>query len=204
MADFFDACFLAEKCILNNLPAITGRRRMREKGRIRFCLMKEYLEGVSLKLSFPVMQVIKFTATIQIEAASTNVFDYTQDYGRRLQWDTFLKKADLMDGATAAGKGVKAYCVAQNGLGMVTEYVTFNRPKVTAVRMKKGPFMFKSFLGSWTFKEIAPHKTEVIFLYSFAVRFPFTLLAKFIRRHLEKNVQQRLSDLKRYIEYMPA
>lgn len=150
------------------------------------------------------MQVIKFTAAIQIRANAANVFDYTQDYGKRLQWDTFLKKADLMDGASTAGKGVKAYCVAQNGLGMVTEYVTFNPPRVTAVRMRKGPYMFKSFLGSWTFKAIDHHTTEVIFLYSFAVRFPFTLLAKFIRRHLESNVKQRLADLKYHIEYQRA
>lgn len=150
------------------------------------------------------MQVIKFTAAIRIQANAANVFDYTQDYGKRLQWDTFLKKADLMDGASTAAKGVKAHCVAQNGLGMVTEYVTFNPPKVTAVRMTKGPYMFKSFLGSWTFKAIDHHTTEVIFLYSFAVRFPFTLLAKSIRRRLENNVKQRLADLKHHIEYQPA
>lgn len=150
------------------------------------------------------MQVIKFTSAIRINAAAANVFEYTQDYGKRLQWDSFLKKADLMNGASAVGKGVKAYCVAQNGIGMVTEYVTFNPPNVTAVRMTKGPYMFKSFLGSWTFKAIDHHTTEVIFLYSFAVRFPFTLLDKFIKRHLEKNVKQRLADLKYHIEYQPA
>ena len=57
-----------------------------------------------------------------------------------------LKKADLIEGAIAADKGVKAYCVAKNGLGMVTEYVTYNRPKVTEIKMMSGPFMFKSFL----------------------------------------------------------
>lgn len=76
----------------------------------------------------------------------------------------FIKRADLIDGATTAEKGVKAYCVAKNGLGMETEYVTFNRPRVTAIKMTKGPYTFKSFLGSWTFKELAMNKTEVIFL----------------------------------------
>jgi len=111
-----------------------------------------------------------------------------------------LKKADLIKGAIAADKGVKAYCVAKNGLGMVTEYVTYNRPKVTAIKMTSGPFMFKSFLGSWTFTEIATDKTEVIFLYSFSLRFPFSLLTKFIQNNLRRNVKQRLVDLKISVE----
>jgi hypothetical protein len=94
------------------------------------------------------MKAIKFIETILIDEKTKNVFDYTQDYNKRLKWDTFLKKADLIEGATTADKGVKAYCVAKNGLGMVTEYVTYNRPKVTAIKMTEGPFMFKSFLGS--------------------------------------------------------
>lgn len=146
------------------------------------------------------MDAIKFTETIIIEANQEQVFDFTQDYKNRLKWDTFLKKADLIDGATQADKGVKAYCVAKNGIGMTTEYVTYNRPKVTAVKMIKGPFMFKSFLGSWTFKEIYTDKTEVKFLYSFLLRFPFSMFTTFITRNLQKNVKQRLRDLKSNIE----
>lgn len=143
---------------------------------------------------------IKFTEKKEIKCSAEFAFDYTQDYNQRLTWDTFLKKADLIEGATTADKGVKAYCVAKNGLGMVTEYVSFNRPKATAIKMTKGPFMFKSFLGSWTFKEIQPDLTEVIFLYSFQLRFPFSLATGLIRRNLQNNVQQRLEDLKKNIE----
>jgi ribosome-associated toxin RatA of RatAB toxin-antitoxin module len=146
------------------------------------------------------MEAIKFKETILIDEKTENVFDYTQDYNKRLKWDTFLKKADLIEGATTADKGVKAYCVAKNGLGMVTEYVTYNRPKVTAIKMTEGPFMFKSFLGSWTFKEISNDKTEVIFLYSFTLKFPFNILTKYIKTNLQTNVQQRLIDLKYNIE----
>jgi hypothetical protein len=111
-----------------------------------------------------------------------------------------LQKADLMENAVEADKGVKAYCVAKNGMGMITEYVTFDRPKVTAIKMTKGPFLFKSFLGSWTFKELNTNQTEVIFLYSFALRFPFLFFSAFIKRNLQNNVRQRLSDLKRSLE----
>jgi ribosome-associated toxin RatA of RatAB toxin-antitoxin module len=143
---------------------------------------------------------MKFIEKIEINCSPEFAFDYTQDYKKRLTWDTFLKKADLMEGATTADKGVKAYCVAKNGLGMVTEYVSFNRPRATAIKMTKGPYMFKSFLGSWTFKEIQPNLTEVIFLYSFQLRFPFNLATPLIKRNLKNNVKQRLKDLKENIE----
>lgn len=146
------------------------------------------------------MEATKFTETILIDEMPEQVFDFTQDYNKRLKWDTFLKRADLIDGATKADKGVKAYCVAKNGIGMVTEYVTYNRPKVTAIKMTDGPFMFKSFVGSWTFNEISNDKTEVIFLYSFSLRFPFNMLTKFIKSNLQTNVKKRLVDLKMNIE----
>jgi ribosome-associated toxin RatA of RatAB toxin-antitoxin module len=143
---------------------------------------------------------MRFTEKTEIKCSPEFVFDYTQDYKQRLTWDTFLKRAELIEGATTAGSGVKAYCVAKNGLGMITEYVSFNRPRATAIKMTKGPFMFKSFLGSWTFKEIEADLTEVIFLYSFQLRFPFNLASWLIKRNLQSNVRQRLVDLKKNIE----
>ncbi len=119
-----------------------------------------------------------------------------QDYNNRLNWDTFLKKADIIDGSDQAGIGVKTYCVAKNGIGMETEYVTFNRPKVTAVKMTSRSNIYKSFLGSWTFKEINENFTEVIFLYSFELRFPFSLFSGLMQIILKNNVKQRLRDLK--------
>jgi hypothetical protein len=146
------------------------------------------------------MKSIKFTKNIIINCSQAEAFDYTQDYANRLTWDTFLKKAELIEGATKAAKGIKAYCVAKNGLGMVTEYVSFNPPKTTAIKMTKGPYLFKSFLGSWTFKAITDSQTEVLFLYSFALRFPFNLITPFIKNNLQSNVQQRLIDLKTNLE----
>ena len=146
------------------------------------------------------MKSIKFAEKILIDKNPETVFDYTQDYNNRLVWDTFLKKADLIGGAVSAGVNVEAYCVAKNGLGMVTKYVTYNRPKVTAIKMTKGPYMFQSFLGSWNFNMVKPNITEVIFLYSFTLRFPFNFLGNFIKNRLQKNVRQRLMDLKNNIE----
>lgn len=146
------------------------------------------------------MVAVKFSEKIIINCSPLEAFDYTQDYSNRLKWDTFLKRAELMEGATQAGIGVKAYCVAKSGLGMVTEYASFNRPKATAIKMTRGPYLFKSFLGSWRFKDIGNLQTEVIFLYSFKLRFPFHLMTSIIRSNLQSNVRKRLLDLKTNME----
>jgi ribosome-associated toxin RatA of RatAB toxin-antitoxin module len=142
------------------------------------------------------MSSIKFSESIEIDGNPEWIFDYTQDYSNRLKWDTFLIEAYLLDKALKADKGVKAWCVAKNGLGMETQYVSFNRPKVTAIKMIKGPFMFRDFAASWTFKEEVMGITKVTFLYSFSLRFPFSAGGFMIKRILRSNVRQRLRDLK--------
>ncbi len=60
-------------------------------------------------MSYNKSVAIKFSESIIINAAAEAVFDLTQDYEKRLVWDTFLKKAELIEGAAEAGKGVKAF-----------------------------------------------------------------------------------------------
>ncbi len=146
------------------------------------------------------LKSIKFEEKITVLENQDVVFDYTQDYKNRLEWDTFLQRADLLDGATKAGMGVKAYCQAQNGVGIITEYVSFIRPRVTAIKMTSKSPIFKSFMGSWNFHSLDDKKTEVIFLYSFCLKFPFNMFSKAIKKKLISNVKQRLLDLKKCIE----
>ena len=69
--------------------------------------------------------------------------------------EAFLKEARLLGGAEAPGVGVRAWCVARNGLGMETRFVSFNPPGACAVEMTRGPWPFRSFSGSWRFEPIA-------------------------------------------------
>ena len=142
----------------------------------------------------------KFTVSIEIRQKAEVIFDYTQDYNHRLEWDTFLLEAKLLPPHLHAEKGAKAWCVAVNGYGMETEYISFSRPKVTAIKMTRGPYMFKEFSGSWNFKETSESTTMVIFTYSFSLRFPYNLFGFYIRKNLLKNVQQRLKDLQNRVE----
>jgi hypothetical protein len=88
-----------------------------------------------------------FEHTAWVPAPPEAVFALTQDYGRRLSWDPFLKSAALVGGATAPAVGVRAWCVASWGLGMETEYVAFTAPRIAAVRMTRGPWLLPRFLA---------------------------------------------------------
>jgi ribosome-associated toxin RatA of RatAB toxin-antitoxin module len=141
-----------------------------------------------------------FEQAIEIQAEPAQLFDLTQDYGRRLEWDPFLKVAELH--GDAPGVGVRAWCVAWNGLGMETEYISFNRPKGTAVKMTRGPRILSAFAGSWRFQEVAPGRTRVIFRYHVAAAprwlgFIFDPIMRVVFTH---EVGRRLAGLKQAAE----
>jgi ribosome-associated toxin RatA of RatAB toxin-antitoxin module len=140
--------------------------------------------------------------SIIIRAPAAALFDLTQDYDRRLDWDPFLREARLVGGAAEAGVGVRAWCVARSGLGMETEYVSFRAPEVVAVKMTRGPAILASFAGSWRFKELGGDQTEVTFRYSLraAPRALAFALEPILRLVFRRDVRQRLKALKRAVE----
>ena len=142
-----------------------------------------------------------FRQTIEIAAEPAALFDLTQDYGRRLDWDPFLKEARLVGGVTAPGVGVRAWCVARNGLGMETRYVSFNPPGACAVEMTRGPWCFRSFSGSWRFQPVGPGRTMVAFAYHLVGRPRW--ISPVLRRVFAHETQKRLDALKRFVEAGP-
>lgn len=139
---------------------------------------------------------------IEINAEPQALFQLTQDYDHRLVWDPFLKEARLVGGAKEAGVGVRAYCVARTGMGMEAEYITFNPPHVTAVKMTKGPRILAKFAGSWRFQEVAPGRTRVTFRYNLAAapRWLGFALNPILRVIFTIDVKQRLKGLKHVVE----
>ena len=142
---------------------------------------------------------MNFEQSIEIAAPAEVLFSLTQDYGRRLAWDPFLKSAELVGGATAAAVGVKAYCVAKNGYGMETEYVSFNPPRACAVKMTRGPWFLSAFAGSWRFEELGPHRTRVEFRYHLKAwpAWADRWLSPWLGRLFARDVGERLAALKR-------
>ena len=147
-------------------------------------------------------------AAIEIRASPEVVFDLLHDYARRLEWDPFLKEARLLDGAVAAGPGVKTLCTARNGfaaLAMETVYVSFDRPRVAAVKMTRGPAVLEAFAASIRQEEIGPGLTRVTYRFNFLTR-PRWLrplvgsIAAFLFR---REMRRRLEALKCCLERAP-
>jgi len=140
--------------------------------------------------------------SVDIAASAADLFALTQDYGRRLEWDPFLRSAELLGGAAAPGVGVRAYCVARSGLGMDTEYVSYSPPRVTAVRMTRGPWIVRSFAGSWRFTEVAPGRTRVGFQYHIRgrPRWLSWLVTPVLAWVFARDTRRRLAALKYAVE----
>jgi ribosome-associated toxin RatA of RatAB toxin-antitoxin module len=113
---------------------------------------------------------MRFEHEAVIDAPPAQVFALTQDYARRLDWDPFLRSAELLGGATAPAIGVRSWCVARSGLGMETEYVAFAPSRIAAVAMTRGPWMLRTFGGAWEFSPAGEGATRVAFRYAFRLR----------------------------------
>lgn len=143
-----------------------------------------------------------FQHTLEIRAEPADLFALTQDYGRRLDWDPFLREALLLNGAQRPAVGVRAWCVARIGLGMETEYVSWLPPRVAAVKMTRGPALLAEFAGSWRFEAQAPGCTRVSFTYRLAAhpRWLRWLLDPILQGVFARDTVRRLRALKRAVE----
>lgn len=144
-------------------------------------------------------------ATVDIAAPSEPIFDLVHDYSRRLEWDPFLRRADLLGDARAAGVGVRTWCAARwnlGGLGMETEYVRFDRPGVAAVRMTRGPWFLGAFGASILQRPNETGGTRVTYKSTFRARpgWMAGVVDPVFRAVFAFETRRRLVHLKRFVE----
>jgi len=116
------------------------------------------------------MPRVESTVTVPLEPE--RAFALSQTYGElRYRWDPFVREQRLLDGAGAAGKGVRTWTRSRHRLTMVSEYVTFRPPTHVGMKMVTGPPFFKSFSGGWNFSAVGDgHATEATWRYNFTIR----------------------------------
>jgi hypothetical protein len=90
----------------------------------------------------------------------------------RMRWDTFIRRQQLLDGATTPAKGVRTFTVQRFGLRMISEYVSYNPPSNVGMRMTKGSWFFERLAGGWRFSPVDgdPGSTLAIWRYNFTCR----------------------------------
>jgi len=152
--------------------------------------------------------------SVDIDAPCEEVFDVIHDYEIRLHWDTLLSKACILDGPSAkAAVGVSTLCVGRSTVarsGMETVYISFDRPRVAAVRMTRGPWFIADFAAS--IRHI-PVETLAVgrggrVVYKFRItarpKWLRIILDPLLRLFFQRETHKRLASLKQYVEKRPA
>src|SRR4029078_10421165 len=84
---------------------------------------------------------------MDVDAPPGLVFDLSQDYRLRKQWDPFVAAIRAHSISGVPGLGGRVWVKARNGLEMTVEYVTVDRPHRVAVRMVSHSALFAPVAG---------------------------------------------------------
>ena len=138
-----------------------------------------------------------------IPASAEAVFDLLHDYQRRLEWDTLLQKAYLEDDFSESCKGAISVCQGKailGGFALRTQYVTFERGKVAAVKMLNQPPFFDTFAASIRHTTLGENQSEVIYKVNFTAKPKFLrwILHPIMKVILVWETKKRLVGLKEF------
>ena len=113
------------------------------------------------------------SVTSTIPATSAEVFRLLHDYQRRLEWDSLLQAAYFVDGYTEAQLHAKTVCQGRpllGGIALETEYVSFDPPRVAAVRMVNRPWFFDNFAATIRHLDLPDGSSQIEYKYNFTAR----------------------------------
>lgn len=147
----------------------------------------------------------KGSVSIDVDASCYEVFDVFHDYSLRLRWDTMLSAARVVGAAARPGVGVRSLCVGgwrSAYLPIETEYITFRRGELAAVRLTNRPALFERFAASIRHTALANGGSRVTYTYSFRSRprYLAPLVEAVIARMIARETRARLASLRHFIE----
>ena len=139
-----------------------------------------------------------------LPAPSTVVFDLLHDYVRRLEWDTMLKATYLEGDNAAAGKGVVSVCVGRASLGGIAiraVYVSFQRPKLAAVKMLNSPLFFDKWAASIHHEDVSLQESRITYKYHFTAKPHFLrfILEPIMQKVFAWETRKRLRAMREYL-----
>ena len=144
------------------------------------------------------------TFSVDVTADAATAFDLIHNYDRRLEWDSMLNEARLLDGATHAAEGVTSRCVAHWRMGYAaveSRYVTFKPGRMAAVVMTRGPWCFASFAASIRHDDRADGTSSVTYCFNVKAgpRWLRFLIEPLLYRALSLETRWRLAALARFL-----
>ena len=140
-----------------------------------------------------------------IPASAEAVFALVHDYERRLEWDTLLSEACLEPEFSEAERGAISFCRGKlrlGGFALRTEYVSFEKGTLAAVKMLNHPPFFDTFAASIRHFEIDENNSEIIYKVNFTAkpRWLRPFLYPIMRAVLVWETRKRLKALKVFFQ----
>ncbi|QDQ25496.1 SRPBCC family protein [Chitinimonas arctica] len=141
--------------------------------------------------------------SIDIATPRARVYQITQDYSVRFDWDPFPDRLEVIGGGDyAAQVGTRVLVRSRLGMEMVVEFVNVDPPGRASIAMVSGPALLKKFAGSWIFDELEDGRTHARFRYLIQGR--KGLLKPIVDAvavvYFRRVVRKRLAGLKQYCE----
>ena len=95
------------------------------------------------------MNNVTVEESILVQAPVEKVFDFTQDWSRRADWDKAVVSAEPVDGSAERAFRVRG----QGGLRFLARYKLFRRPEATSLSMEQTfSLMIQGGGGSWRYE----------------------------------------------------
>lgn len=136
---------------------------------------------------------------IQVEAEATAprdaVFQFAEDFSRRLVWDASTARVRHENGAVIATVSFAGKAHLLNPFRMRLEYVSLLPPAMIAVNMVEGPVFFAKVKSVWRFEAQGERCTKVILCSEFRSR--WSLLSQVIDPILSRML---VRDARRLLE----
>jgi hypothetical protein len=142
-------------------------------------------------------QVVTVTETVWVERDPTAVFDYTQDYSRRTEWDRGIKHAEIL------GTDPRTIRVRMAGLGDATVVYRLDRrpDRTSAAFIDVASRWVSGGGGSWQYED-ADGGTRWQQTNSLELRAGWLprLAAPLIRSSLRRSMRAAMAEAKRRLE----
>jgi hypothetical protein len=138
-----------------------------------------------------------------ISAPSEDVFSLLHDYNRRLEWDTLLRDARLCENWSQAQLHARSVCTGRwylGGFSLETEYITFNPPRIAAVKLINRPPFFKTFAATIRHRNLENGQSSIEYIFNFTARPSWLnfLLHPIMKLIFQWETRKRLRSLRNY------
>lgn len=137
-----------------------------------------------------------------IHAPIDLVYEISQDYSVRYDWDAFpdyIRNLDGADGMPFVGREVEIR--SKLGMTMRVRFVQVKPPECAAVKMFQALFFIEQFAGSWVFQKANETETVARFCYSLsAPKWCAFWLNPLMIKYFSFVAERRLLGLKKYCE----